>query len=92
MGTEGQFRLLLSVSQNYSRLLNRTTVGFVIKTGMKPARSQVAGGAPAWKDVPAWPQGRRLLVLVPALDQVLDVQDGGGQVLLQAFLWRYRQE
>lgn len=33
-----------------------------------------------------------LLVLVSTPDEVLDVQDGGGQVLLQALLWGYRQE
>lgn len=35
---------------------------------------------------------RVLLVLVPTSDQVLDVQDGGSQLLLQALLWGYTQE
>lgn len=36
--------------------------------------------------------GEALLVLVPTPDQVLDVQDRGGQLLLQALLWGHRRK
>lgn len=36
--------------------------------------------------------GSVLLVPVPTPDQVLDVHDGGGQLLLQALLWGHTQQ
>lgn len=69
-------------------LPHRTPTSFVVNRGTRKGK-----GACPWAGGPGG-RGTRpgaSPVLAAAPDQVLDVQDGGGQLLLQALLWGHRQ-